>query len=263
MMMMTSSSGCFFTLADERFCSFSHSSQLLIPSSTDFSFLTMTKTTRLTMEHRRIFSLFILSLMHSAIFISAFPVKHFRPKSSVLCPNQKVILALARRTNNNDFDDERRTTDGPKMPQLPAIGGSSLGLQAFSSGIPTGGEGKDTATKSEAAFVGRKFELLYTCNVCETRNSHRVSRIAYNNGVVIARCKGCDSQHLIADNLGFTNLFDKESDGGNIEEYFKNNPNRGQEVNRVTQEVFELERVLNHDAKSGSIIGHDGKPALE
>ena len=82
--------------------------------------------------------------------------------------------------------------------------------------------------------------------------------IAYREGVVVAICKGCKSKHLIADNLGTAGL-----DGDtNIEDYFKA---RGMEdsVNRVTQEVFELEKILDFDSLSGSLFGEKGKPVLE
>jgi hypothetical protein len=74
----------------------------------------------------------------------------------------------------------------------------------------------------------------------------------------VAICKGCNSKHMIADNLGASGL-----DGDtNIEEYFKT---RGMEdsVSRVNREVFDLEKVLSVDTKGGSIVGDDGKPALE
>lgn len=58
---------------------------------------------------------------------------------------------------------------------------------------------------------------------------------------------------MIADNLGSGGL-----DGdNNIESYFEA---RGMEdINRVTEEVFELEKVLNMD----SLMGEDGNPVLE
>ena len=63
---------------------------------------------------------------------------------------------------------------------------------------------------------------------------------------------------MIADNLGTAGL-----DGDtNIENYFKA---RGMEdnVNRVTQEVFELEKILGFDSIGGALAGEDGTPVLE
>lgn len=78
---------------------------------------------------------------------------------------------------------------------------------------------------------------------------------AYTEGVVITICKGCKSKHMIADNLG-SGCLDGDN---NIEAYFKA---RGMEdtVNRVSEEVFELEKVLN---LGSSLVGDDGNPILE
>jgi hypothetical protein len=117
--------------------------------------------------------------------------------------------------------------------------------------------------------ASRQFQLQYTCKVCESRNQHTVSRIAYRQGVVIARCKGCDTQHLIADHLGFTGGFpgsgssrNNETRTATIEEHFADTG--AGVVNRVSREVFDLELVLQvHDAKSGSIMGENGELAME
>ena len=163
-----------------------------------------------------------------------------------------------RFSDHYDDDEDEEPESAPKnlvgIPQLPGIGFSSFG--------------STSATKSEeepvnAAFVARKFQLQYTCNVCETRNCHLVSRVAYRNGVVITRCKGCQAQHLIADHLGWTDYKGGfEGDTNTIEDFFAKQ-GQNDAVLRVGQEVFDLEKVLRHNTDSGAILGDDGKPALE
>jgi hypothetical protein len=69
----------------------------------------------------------------------------------------------------NSDDEEGETTGIPQLP--PSSRGSYKDRDTMSS--------KSGATFQQAPFVlSRKFELQYTCNVCETRNSNSVSRVA-------------------------------------------------------------------------------------
>ena len=51
--------------------------------------------------------------------------------------------------------------------------------------------------------IERKLAIIYTCTVCNHRSSKTFSRLSYEKGVVIIKCPECNSNHLIADNLGW------------------------------------------------------------
>jgi len=175
--------------------------------------------------------LFVLSLMIGN-GVSAFVVPY--------CVKTRVTLL------KESLEDDSEVRG---IPQLPPIGYSSFG-----SSIPS------IATAQPVAnVVSEKFELQYTCKICETRNFHRVSRIAYRTGVVICCCKGCTAKHLIADNLGWHNYIGGFEGDSNIEEYMATR-GMGGEVNRVTEDVFELEKLLD---KTGVILDENGRSVLE
>ena len=80
-----------------------------------------------------------------------------------------------------------------------------------------------------------KFLMMYTCKICNGRNANMVSKVAYQNGIVIAKCKTCASKHLIADNqkkLDFPTHF-----GAKIEEYLISKGERVQKLSLTAQEL--------------------------
>ncbi len=155
-----------------------------------------------------------------------------------------------RRRNMTGMNDEN-SDDMDNIPCLPPIGESSFtGDTTHKNGEMIRLDG----TSHDVCHVGsERFELQYTCNICETRNSHKVSRMAYRNGIVIAVCKGCMAKHLIADNLGWTKYLGGFNGDKNIEEFMET-MGRKDEVNRVSQEVFDLEQILSvHDEDGGAL----------
>ena len=68
-------------------------------------------------------------------------------------------------------------------------------------------EDKETEELREMKFPGvqrgEKMVIIFTCTVCNTRTGKTISKLAYEEGVVIARCPGCESLHLVADRLNY------------------------------------------------------------
>ena len=77
---------------------------------------------------------------------------------------------------------------------------------------------------------GRKLAIIYTCKVCETRSAKKFTEHAYQNGLVMVRCPGCENLHLIADRLG---VFDDSKGGWDIEKYLNK---MGERVQTVTKD---------------------------
>ncbi|KAJ3038938.1 Methyltransferase-like protein 7B [Rhizophlyctis rosea] len=67
-----------------------------------------------------------------------------------------------------------------------------------------------------------------TCKVCQHRQYKPMSRTAYEKGIVLIRCDGCQNLHLIADHIGW---FDKP---GNIEQILRE---KGESVERMRVSV--------------------------
>lgn len=74
----------------------------------------------------------------------------------------------------------------------------------------------------------RRLLIGFTCKKCSQRTHRTMSHHAYNHGIVLIECSGCQSRHLIADHLG----------------WFKDTPNAGRKIEDMTGEVGEIRRSL-------------------
>ncbi|USP79973.1 uncharacterized protein yc1106_07247 [Curvularia clavata] len=92
-------------------------------------------------------------------------------------------------------------------PTLAALRSSPAPLRAtvpstvrFESNTPS-----PTSTTAPESRLDRdqvpSYELTFTCNVCKTRSSHRLSKQGYHHGTVLIQCPDCKNRHLISDHL--------------------------------------------------------------
>ena len=144
----------------------------------------------------------------------------------------------------NSKDTSRDTQTDNNYKSLDEISQSDLKLA-----VEASLEGKDDETENSNSMnlsdipgattgSGKKLAIVFTCNVCNTRSAKKFSEQAYLNGVVMVRCPGCESLHLIADRLGFFEDRGEDGSGWDIEKAMKN---MGENVKAVTNDnVLEL-----------------------
>ena len=95
---------------------------------------------------------------------------------------------------------------------------------------------------------GRTMAIVFTCGVCDTRSAKTFSKLAYDKGVVIAKCPKCEGQHLIADRLGF---FDESRGAGQGWDVAGELSARGEAVKLVASDD-ELLELLPADLLGGA-----------
>jgi protein import protein ZIM17 len=88
---------------------------------------------------------------------------------------------------------------------------------------------EDSELQPKQLVAAGRFQLIYTCKKCNTRNVAQISKLSYQQGVVIVCCQGCRVKHLIADNLKWFSDTRK-----NIEDILAE---KGESVTKITSEV--------------------------
>ena len=74
----------------------------------------------------------------------------------------------------------------------------------------------------------KRMLIGFTCKKCQARTHRTMSHHAYYNGIVLIECSGCQSRHLIADNLG----------------WFKDTPQAARRIDQM-DDIGSIRRSLN------------------
>ena len=160
--------------------------------------------------------------------------------------------ASSSSTNNDDKSDDGNPTADTTTP-LSEVSAEDLQLAAAAAMEPDSDDQPAQSSQlpkhdhlsdipGAQAGGGKKLAIVFTCTVCSTRSAKKFSEQAYNHGVVLVRCPGCQNLHLIADRLGFFTDDEIDGDGdGSGWDIQKALEKRGDDIVAVTDDnVLEL-----------------------
>jgi DNL zinc finger. len=108
-----------------------------------------------------------------------------------------------------------------------------FGVDCVKDGDEPKSEGSECPSEPSVPKATGRFQLIFTCKKCNTRNVAHISKLSYQQGVVIVCCQGCSVNHLIADNLKW--FSDKKK---NIEDILAE---KGESVTKTTSFQVSLE----------------------
>ncbi|KAK1621023.1 hypothetical protein QYE76_026540 [Lolium multiflorum] len=152
------------------------------------------------------------------------------PATAGLRSLQTIIEASNSGSHERHQDQESSKPDAPPPapPSAPAAAESSFKVRDASS--------LKISPRHDLA-------MIFTCKVCDTRSMKMASRESYENGVVVARCGGCNNLHLMADRLGWF------GEPGSIEDFLAD---KGEEVKKGATDTlnFTLEDLAGTQRKN-------------
>lgn len=117
----------------------------------------------------------------------------------------------------------------PKFSNFKKQFSSRTEFESIKKALDANNERKALADHDGSLKTEKRLLIGFTCKKCQNRTHSTMSHHAYHHGIVLIECSGCQSRHLIADNLG----------------WFKDTPNAARKIEEMTKEVGEIRRKLN------------------
>ena len=151
----------------------------------------------------------------------------FPPTTSAGLRSLLTVTEASNNDNPSDQEQDGSKTDTPPASSAPAPEPSF----------------KVRDTSNLKISPRHDLAMVFTCKVCETRSMKMASRDSYENGVVVARCGGCNNLHLIADRLGWF------GEPGSIEDFLAA---KGEEVKKGSTDTlnFSLDDLVGSQVSS-------------
>ena len=140
-----------------------------------------------------------------------------------------------------------------QVAALTAEASSSPGSENAPSAISSQGVNKMEPSTGVSGI--EKFLMMYTCKICDGRNAHMVSKVAYEHGMVVTTCRHCKNRHLISDNEQKLDMGPDVPAFKKVEELLKS---RGERVKRMQvdskRDLLEGRYIVEQDGDNINIV---------
>mgnify|MGYP004499847559 CR=1 FL=1 len=139
----------------------------------------------------------VLLVMRSSLSLLRSCARTTAPRAAWACPAEHIPVASKRLVHTPRTSALTRPSIVLSRSRVPSTA-------RFESSAATPPQ-NNTSTQAPESRLDRdqvpSYELTFTCNVCKTRSSHRLSKQGYHKGTILISCPGCKNRHLISDHL--------------------------------------------------------------
>ena len=119
--------------------------------------------------------------------------------------SEALRVEPVRKLRPDESDSSIWHTEGEPAPS-PSAAAAAAAASGVEGTVAVGEPGAGSTSSVSGMAVGAidpRMVIAFTCTNCDTHLVKTMSKKSYTQGVVLVRCDGCKSHHLIADHLGW------------------------------------------------------------